>query len=140
MKVYTFTVIAIGIMFLFNIAGLDTGTSQILDALGGVETTGGFQGTNLWIAIAVFVAASIAVAVSRISIGGFSLNTPIEALIATFIGGIYLLFASDLYSIVSYIGGIAGTTSWEYYTCWAVIVPILAGYTISIVEFIRGND
>jgi len=150
MKIYVMTIIAIGLMFLFYLAGIGT-PSMVLSAIGGKATnsttasgdvtdTQQFSNSNLFLFAGIFIAGVIAMSVTSIQIGGYSLNTPLEALIGAFIGGVYLLFATDLFAIVSYVGSLTGSTGWIYYSTWAIIVPLLGGYTISLIEFIRGND
>ena len=144
MKIYYFTVIAVGIMFLLLVGGVETNSSKVIDAIGGLNPSG-WQGSTLWIlAIAAFVGF---VATTRITIGGYSLTPSVEAVIAVFVAGMYLLFASDMYSIVTKMGelscdvvGTLSTCGWEYLVTWAIILPLMAGYTISLISFIRGSD
>ena len=144
MKIYYFTVIAVGIMFLLFLGGIETNSSKLLDAIGGVNPSG-WESSTLWIiAIATFTGF---VATTRITIGGYSLTPSIEAVVAVFVAAMYVLFASDMYSIVTKIGesscdvvGTISTCGWEYLVAWAIILPLMAGYTISLISYIRGAD
>ena len=54
---------------------------------------------------------------------------------------------SDLFSIVSKVGETtcpvgAGLRAcgWEYWIIWAMIMPLLVGYAISLISFVGGSD
>jgi len=144
MKVYYFTVIAVGIMFLMYLGGVETTSNNLVSAVGGINPSG-WESSTLWIlAIAAFVGF---VATTRITIGGYSLTPSVEAVVAVLVTGMYILFAADMYSVVSKIGessceviGTLSTCGWEYLLAWAIVLPIMAGYTISLISFIRGSD
>ena len=145
MKVYYFTVIAVGIMFLLFLGGVETNSSQIITAVGG-NNPSGYQGTTLWAALAVAVAAFIATT-TRISAGVISFQASRESIIATFLAAFWGIFASDMFSILSKIGSLtcpaAGTITscgWTYWIAWILIVPATIGYGISIIQFIMGAD
>lgn len=137
MKVYYFTVIACGLMFLLNLAGIDTNSSQIINFISG-SNIDGWRTSLMWIAVGVAVGGFILT--TRISIGGFSYSPSVESVVAIFIGAIYLIFASDMYSIVSKVSTLTGGTGWAYWAVWALIIPMMAGYSISIVSYIRGTE
>ena len=162
MKVYVMTVIVVGIMILFNLAGIPTTSNKVLTIFANTNTSNVVapvsvttegnsssfsinssatpNSTIYWI-VAVVVFLVIA-ATSQITIGGFSLRGSIESVIAGFIGTIYVLFVIDLLSILNLIASYYGTEplGWAYWVAFAIIIPTIAGYTISVVEFIRGND
>lgn len=144
MKVYYFTVIAVGLMFTLFLAGIDTTSSQVISFVGGTSPES-WRTSLLWIAaIAAFAAFATT---SRVSVGGTSYQASVEFVVAGFVTATYAIFASDMYSIVSKmysltcpeIGGILAC-SWEYWVVWAIIIPIMAGYTISLISYIRGSD
>lgn len=144
MKVYYFTIIAVGLMFLLYLGGVDTNSSQIINAIGGDDISG-FSTATLWITLAAALAGFVAT--NRISIGTLSFQASTESVIAGFMAAIYVIFAADLFSIVSKVGSLTcpvGATiascRWEYWIVWAIIVPLLVGYAISIVSYIRGSD
>lgn len=139
MKVYYFTIMAIGIMFLFGMLGIETMSNSILSNLG---TPDNWNNSYIWLAIG-FAIAAFGATITKINSGFVSFQVTSESVVAALIGSIYLIFAADLYSIVSYVYSItvdSPTTLWIYYVVWAIIVPLLVGYGISVIEFIRGTD
>ena len=137
--------IAVGIMFLLLLGGVETTSSQILTSIGG-ENSSIWQSTTFWAAI---IAGFLAfVATNRISVGGFSFQGSRESVMAGIAGAIYIFLASDMYSIVSKIKTIecaAGQSlvqcgSWELWVIWALIMPLMVGFGISLIKFIQGAD
>lgn len=132
-------------MFLLLIGGIETSSSQIINAIGG-NGPSLWQLSTFWIAIAA--ALVLFVATNKISAGGFSFQASRESVMAAFIGTIYIIFASDMYSIVSKIysiecavgTGLLSCGSWEYWLIWAIVMPLLIGFGISIIQFIGGSD
>ena len=162
MKVYVMTVIVVGIMILFSLAGIPTTSNKVLTYFANTNTSSiispvsissgnnssvfvpnnssSSQGTVYWIVgIAIFAIMAVT---NQITIGGFSLRGSIESVIAGFIGVIYVFFVIDLLSILNLIASYYGDSplGWAYWVSFAVIIPVIAGYTISVIEFIRGND
>ena len=139
MIVYYFTMIAVGLMFLLNIAGIPTGTSQILNLIGGTGT--GITTSSFFVALGVFFAAVAAITiVSTIFLGQYPAQAALTATIATFLAGIYLLFVNDLISIVRLIGESTNNTGWAYWLAWLIIIPAVVGYSLSLIKFIQGTD
>ena len=144
MRIYYFTAIAVGIMFFLYIGGVDTASNQIIGFVGGTDTSS-WQTSGLWIT-AILAFATFA-ATTRISVGGLSYQASVEFVISLFVAALYIIFAGDLYSIVSIVGlsscpigeGLR-SCSWEYWTIWALIIPSMTAYTVSLIEFIRGSD
>jgi hypothetical protein len=137
MKVYYFTVIAIGLMFTLFLAGVNTNSSMILNAVGGTGKMD-WHSSSFW----VFVIGTISAFVILISvnIGGYGIQKSTEAVTAVFMALIYTAFAGDLFSVLSKVGEITNYTGWQYWVVWAIIVPLLGGYGLSIIEWIRGTD
>lgn len=162
MKVYVMTVIVVGIMILFSLAGIPTTSNQVLTYFADTNTSSvsspvsvssgsnnsafvpgsssSKQGTIYWVVgIAIFAIMAVT---NQITIGGFSLRGSIESVVAGFIGVIYVLFVVDLLSILNLIASYYGDNplGWAYWVSFAVIIPVIAGYTISVIEFIKGGD
>ncbi len=143
MKIYYFTIISVGLMFLLSIAGIETNSSKIISSIGSPENwNSGF----LWVAVLIAITSFIALT-NRISAAGFSIQASTESIVALFVLGIYVVFVSDLYSVVLFAYSITHSSSgvitadgWAYYMIWFLIIPLLAGYTIALIEFIRGVD
>ena len=99
-KVLTMVFITIGIMLLFNFAGLNTTTASILKSLsiGSVADLSAFQSTSFY-GLIVFVMGSLATIAGVVLsfFGRQSLTIPGNFLIAT---GILTVFIGDLITIV----------------------------------------
>jgi|TARA_R110002020_G_scaffold133288_4_gene297418 hypothetical protein len=99
-KVLTMVFITIGIMLLFNFAGLNTTTASILKSLsiGSVADLANFQSTSYY-GLIVFVMGSLATIAGVVLsfFGRQSLTIPGNFLIAT---GILTVFIGDLITIV----------------------------------------
>ena len=159
MKIYTITVVVIGLMFLFGIAGIPTNSSKVIAMFGDTNSsnviapatigsdgsvtasgTGGFSGKPITILIILAAVVILVMATqSSISIGQFSLRISLESITAGFIGLIYGAFVLDLFSIVNLVGSLTNNTGWGYWITWSIIVPLIGGYTVAVYEFIRGG-
>lgn len=131
-------------MFILLIGGVETSSSRIINAIGG-EGISLWQSSTFWIAIIAALAGFLAT--NRIQAGGFSFQASRESVIAAFGTAIYVFFVSDLMSIVSKVGEkvcLVGqpitACGWQYWVIWALIVPLMVGYGISLVKFAGGND
>ena len=131
-------------MFLLLVGGVETSSSKIIGAIGG-DGPSLWESSTLW--LTVIVALGAFVLTNKISAGGFSFQASRESVMAGFATVIYVFFMSDLFSIVSKVGettcpvGAAiSACGWEYWVIWALIVPLLAGYAISLISFIGGSD
>ena len=131
-------------MFLLLIGGIETSSSKIIDSIGG-------NGPSLWksatLWVAVIAALGAFVLTNKISAGGFSFQASRESVMAGFATAIYVFFMTDLFSIVSKvaettcpIGAALRACGWEYWVIWAMIIPLLVGYAISLVSFVGGSD
>lgn len=133
-------------MLLLLLGGVQTNSSLILSEINAGNSSL-WESSTFWIAIA---AAAIAfAATNKISAGGFSLQGSSESVMAGFATAIFVVFATDLMSIVSLVGSKtcaieAGCTilqhSWEYWVVTGIGFPSLVGFGVSILNFIRGND
>lgn len=134
MKVYYFLTIIVGLMILFNIAGINTTTGYVLNYLDIVDNPQNFQDTNLYnTIIAIFITA----VVGGVVIGYFTKSSPESYLIAPFCG-LLVLFVGDIISIYSYVSGLG--IDWIKYIVMMILIPLALGFCISIVEFWRGTD
>ena len=134
MKVYYFLTIIVGLMILFNIAGISTTTGYVLNYLDIVDNPQNLQNTNLYsIIIGIFITA----VVGGIVIGYFTKSSPESYLVAP-LAGILVLFVGDIISIYSYVNGLG--IDWIKYIVMMILIPLALGYIISIVEWWRGTD
>jgi len=131
-------------MFILLLGGVETSSSKILDSIGGTGPSL-WQSSVLW--LAVITALGAFVLTNRIAAGGFSFQASRESVMAGFATAIYIFFMSDLFSIVSKVGettcpvGAAlRACGWEYWVIWAMIIPLLVGYAVSLISFVGGSD
>ncbi len=145
MRVFTFSIIALGIMFFLLIGGVETNSSLIIQGVGG-NGSSFWSNTTLW--LAVILAMGAFVLTNRVAVGGFSFQASRESVIAGFAMAIYIMFMSDIYSIATKVYSlkcVAGTTliscgSWEYQVIMALVLMMGLGYGISLIQFIGGTD
>lgn len=150
MRFYTFIIIIVGIMILFNIAGIDTPSARVVDALSG---TGSWTDWTIWAALLIAISASIGLAGARISVLGVGWQGSMEAVVGAFVSVTLTFFVSDFLSILTKVGettctkylldghcaGLAYHT-WEYYVIFMLIIPISAGVIYTVIDYIRGTD
>ena len=157
MKLYYFIIIAIGIMFTFNLAGIDTSSHLILNKLqvnnnqlnetelnptvseSSVIATITGAG-SFWIAVAAFFVVLMIAVSTRVSAGFVSFQATTESVFAGIAAFIFAMFSLDIFSILIKIRDITHGIGWEFNLTWIIIIPFLVGFTISLIEFIRGND
>jgi hypothetical protein len=146
MKVYYFTVIAIGLMLTLYLGGIDTTSSQIITGISG-QNPSFWQSSALWIALAAALGGFIATSV-RIGIGSTFTQVTRESVVAGLMTVVYVIFASDMYSIITKVKSIectigqsiVGCGSWILWTIWVIINALLVAYALAIIEFIGGHD
>jgi len=131
-------------MFLLLVGGIETSSSKIISSIGGIGPSL-WQSSVLW--LAVIGALGAFALTNKISAGGFSFQGSRESVMAGFATVIYIFFMADLFSIVSKVGEStcpAGAAlracGWEYWVIWAMIIPLLVGYAISLIQFVGGSD
>jgi hypothetical protein len=153
MKIYYFIVVTIGLMFLFNLAGI-TNESKSIDytGLGNGSVPPDFtpsseetdasnlsHSTTFWALIAAAAALFFAGSF-RVSAGIVQFQLVTETIFAGIASFIAVMFLSDVYSILSKMYEITGGTGIWYYLTWMIIAPYLVGFGAALVEFIRGSD
>lgn len=146
MKVYYYTIIAIGLIFLFYLAGISTSTTQLINFVSG-NSPEGWESSSMWVYLIGTLIVAFGFTTIKVGFFGSSVQVTPESVMAAFVGFIFASFASSLYGILTYVRGISceidsavSGCSWEYWVVWAVMIPFMTGYLISLVEFIRGSD
>lgn len=164
MKLYYFMIIAIGLMYTFSLAGIETGSNHLIGALGmGVDdinstvidpsfdTAGEYDvrdiiNQNSWWAsliLAMIVAATLG-AIRGVSILGSGISVDfISAIVAGISTFLFSMFSLDFFSILIYmkeLNCIGGTCGWQFHLTWILIVPMLFGFGISLIQFIKGTE
>jgi len=166
MKLYYFMIIAVGLMWTFHLAGIQTGSSHILDNIQGlwlnetdvnpisadnsssydvkdvVDPSRIVDKSTYWAMISLALSVLVAIGgLKEVKIlgSGISMNiiASVTAGVATFICS---MFAFDFFSIAYYMNQITGGRGWEYYLTWILIFPILVGFVFSLIEFVQGKD
>lgn len=135
-KLYTYVVMTVGIILLFNLAGLTTTSGYVLGQIGiDINDIGDFNATPFWIAVGVGIATLAGV--SGIRIGTF--GTPTTSIFASAVFATPLLILiADMIAIVqqSTIVGV----SWVSYIIFLIMTPLMFGYGIALFEWARGTD
>lgn len=157
MKVYYYLIIAVGIMLLFGLAGVETSSNHILRTFistnntaispdttasnpSSVNSVRNFTG-SLWENFLVaLLAIVVLVAVSKIQIGGFSLGGGIDrtVVLSALMYGLFGFIVQDLWSIVAYFFTLG--TEWISWTVAVLMATFITGFAISIIEFTGGGD
>lgn len=135
-------ILIVGLMVLFNLAGLATSTGVILGQFGlrEPEDMSGFEGKAFWVALAVTGLLALVGVGTNISIGVFGVRAneiSITAIVAT---SILIFFVTDLISIGNALTSFGGTLSFVKYIGYLVMLPIIFGFAHSIYDWVRGRD
>lgn len=136
-KIFTYSMILVGIMVLANVMGLPTFTGQLLDGIGYYANNplgGSFWQSILGIFILFAAVGTITVGIYTNKVSESFLVTSLCILIATASIG-------DMFSLMSYVSGICSADcSWMIGAFKVVFFILIIGYLISIVQWWRGND
>lgn len=139
-RIVTYTIVLAGVWMLLFMAGLNTGSSDLLSKIGHTSS-GGL--TSSAIAVAITALLALSATFSIIVVGLFTRQSVESALVATLASTLLTITFIDFSSIISYFFGICPSGSDCSFASWIVstIFTVLwAGYLISIVQWWRGND
>lgn len=131
-KVFMYALILVGILSVFAIAGIQTGSKQVYDAMFGnsdVELSDFF--TKIQAIFVLFLTASII-------IGLFTKQSTESYVVATFAGLLFGWIIADLYSITKIVSSTEPV--WVSNIIKLTIYPLMAGFAIAIVSWWRGAD
>ena len=137
MKVYNYSFLMIGMVLLFEMAGVETGASSLLDILGiGTNT---FTLTTSTFRNAILGSAGILIGIGAgILIGTMTRSSPENFIILPFIIGTLGLFIQSFGSILVWIVG--QDFGWIKSILILILAPLTVMYLFSLVEFFRGTD
>lgn len=140
-RMFTYLIIIVGLMVLFNLAGLATSTGIILGQFGLREPDdiGDFEGTAFWVALAVTGLLALVGVGTNISIGVFGIRAneiSITAIVAT---TVLIFFVTDLISIGQSLK-FGGDWTFVTYLGYLIMLPIIFGFAHSIYDWVRGRD
>lgn len=135
-KLYTYIFITVGMILLFNLAGLVTTSGYVLGQLGiNINDIENISATPFWVAVALGL--TTLAGVSGIRIGTF--GTPTTSIFASAIFAIPLLvLVADMLSIIQQ-STVTGVT-WVSYIIFLIMTPLMLGYGLSLFEWARGTD
>jgi hypothetical protein len=157
MKLYYFMLIAIGIMYTFGVAGINTESHNILTMLGtgehGNETAIVNpdvddsitdprkipEQTNFWSLIKLGLVVGLGLITFGILAGGNRSEGVVYALAAGFAVAIFVMFVFDFYSILTYMGELTSWSGWIFHLTWILIMFELVGFALSLVQFVVGG-
>jgi len=156
MKLFNFTIIALGIMIVMYLGGVgNTNSSLILNsillknttqisastALPSVSDVSSFVSfSNWWVAIGILLAGIVAVSGFKIVIGNFQVTPSIDIIYAVFAGGIYAVFVTDIIGLLTHVGGITNYSGWIFWVITSILLPFAVMYSFSLIEFLKGTD
>jgi hypothetical protein len=136
-KIYTYMIITIGLMILFNLAGLATTTGLILGRFGITDPAALTTFENSGFYAEVTAALALLVGTLGIAIGVLTRGYSTTAIMAGVAVGVLTFFVGDLVSIVSYANQSGG---WIGYVAFAIMTPLVFGYILSVLDWVRGHD
>lgn len=136
MKVFNYVILIIGLIAIFEMAGIPTGVAAILNFVGidlgtGVTTTI----SPFYIAVLAILSAAI---VTGIAVGFITKSPSENYVIVPLIIGSLVFFGGSFASIINFSR--ANHAQWVSYIITLVLGILSVGYIISLVEFFRGTD
>lgn len=135
MKVWNYTFLAIGMMLLLQMAGLDNGFGAILSVFGigisSVDIQNSFFYSQIGIILAVTTLASIAISF-------FTRTSPENYILRPLITSVLVLFVGTFASIMQYSN--ANYPGWISYIIMLIFGPMTVGYILALFEWFRGTD
>ena len=132
-KIFNYTIIILGTLFLLNLAGLTTASGQMFNYL---FNDGANPFSSLgYIAFAAIFTTGVAAA---IIIGSFTKQSTESWVVAPVAGVLFSWAITDMYSVITLASGIG--SSWVANLIKLIMWPLIAGYFIAIVQWWRGND
>ena len=132
-KIFNYTIIIIGTLFLLNLAGLTTASGQFFNYIFG-DGTNPFS-TAGYIAFAAIFTVGVA---SAIIIGSFTRQSTESWVVAPVAGVLFSWAITDMYSVITLSEGLG--YPWIANLIKLIMWPLMAGYFIAIVQWWRGND
>lgn len=134
MRISSYLFLVVGLMILFNLAGLSTTAGYVLTNLDVVDNPENIALSAFVVTIgAVFVAA----AVGGVVIGFFTKATP-ESYLLSFYSSILILFLSDIIVIVSTARSYG--TTWAYWLVVLILLPVAVGFAHSVASWWGGKQ
>jgi len=136
-KMFVYVVLVIGLMLLFNWAGLATTTGVVLGmfSITNPASLASFQESGFYTAL--ITALILLGGVTGIIIGTLGRGSTVTAIMAGVASAVLVFFIGDLISIVAY----ANTSgNWVGYLAAGIMIPLIFGYILSVLDWVRGHD
>lgn len=139
-KLYTYVVICIGLIILFNLAGLQTLSGTILEQFGieSYEKISNFQGSAFYLLLEGLLVALAGLSGVGVIASFFGKNINVDAAFAGFASGIMIYFIIDLIHITSLLQ--TETDAWISALTVLIMLPFLIGFVMALVGWMRGMD
>jgi len=132
-KLFTYAIITIGLVILFNAAGLQTVGSVVMEEFGiSFETIQNFATSDLTRTFLVLALGGLAAVGIIIGILG---RGSAEIAVTAFYALPLVSLMGDLISIVVF-----GGTGWVGYLLFLIMAPLIGGYVIALYDWVRGRD
>lgn len=132
-KLYTYTVLMLGIIFLLSLAGMPV-ANPVLDTFG-LSNGGGTLGSSSFIAeiLKLLATAAGVGAVSAILVGFFTRTSFEFIFLAGFAGANLFFLISTFTGIINYASGFAG---WIYFPIYAIFGVLAVGYIFAVIDWV----
>jgi len=134
-RVFTFLIILAGMSVILTYAGIQTGSSLLLNSIGFLDSSQDVQGSSFFSTISLIFTVGAAASI----IIGIFVRQSSESIIVSSLSLLLLVFVSDFVSLYSYLAN-NYPDSWVRYVIAPILFSMLVGYAISIVSFWRGSD
>ena len=132
MRVFNYLIITVGMMILFYLAGIESGTSYVVNKLNIINPEG-LGSTNFAIVIAAVFTAAVVVGVAI----GFITKSPSESYILAAYATVLLLFVADMTFTAVYMS--KNYSGWLGWLTILIIMPLAIGFYHSIVSWWGGK-
>jgi len=132
-KLFTYVIITIGLVILFNAAGLQTAGSVVMETLGiNFGNIENFRVGTLFITFLVSaIAGLLATGVIALTLGRGNPELGVTAFYATPL----IALVGDMISIIVF-----GGAGWAGYLMFLIMGPLIGGYVIALYDWVRGRD
>jgi len=133
MKTFNYLLIVVGLMILFNIAGINTASGYVLNYLD-IMNPENLTNSGFYLRIVLIFATSVT---GGIAIGYITKSSTESILIAPY-AAILLLFIADIIFVVSYMN--ANYSGWLSILTMLLMMPLAVGYLHSVISWWGGKN
>ncbi len=137
MKMYTYTVMMVGMIILLEILGIPTGTTAILNYVG-IDINTGVNADISSLRTLVFTTILSAIVIGGVILGLITRTQPENYVILPFLTFFFVLFVGFFWNVIDY--AYATGSVWGSRVVLLLLAPIGVGWFLSVIEFFRGTD